>query len=121
MSELEILFPQGIEVTLKEELFTVKPFTLGQIPLVMAAMQKIAGPAQAALYSGKAQDAATLMGIFAVAGEDIIKLIAKIINKPEEYVNSLEMDESVKLIEAIVNVNKDFFLKKVTPILKKPQ
>lgn len=119
MSELEILFPQGKEVILKEKVFTIKPFTLGQIPKVMQFMQKVAVPAQAAVYSGKAQDAATLMAIFAEAGEDIIKLVSAIIKEPVEFVTELEMDESVELIQAIIEVNKDFFSKKVAPILKK--
>jgi hypothetical protein len=87
----------------------------------MGLMQKIATPAQAALYSGKAQDAAAIMAIFSEAGEDIIKLIAKLINKEISFVQELEMDESVLLIQAIIDVNKDFFSKKVTPILKKSQ
>lgn len=117
MSELEVLFPNGVQVSLKGETFQIKPFTLGQLPVVMSLMKSAAGPTQKALLGLNPGDGAILMSILAEVGTELNTLIAKVLKKDLQWVEEIEMDEAVQLIIALIDVNKDFFSKKVTPLI----
>lgn len=117
-SELEILFPQGIDVNLKNEVINIKPFKLGQLPAVMKVMQKVANPIQQSMLTNVSQDANFLLSLIADFGDELIKLIALIIKKPIEFVEDLDQDETVILLKSIIEVNKDFFSKRVTPLIQ---
>jgi hypothetical protein len=120
MTELEILYPTGIDVTLHGEVFNIRPFKLGHITLVLKTVQQIIDPIKKAQITGNVNDPMVIMAILAETGDDLINLLSKILDRPVEFVNDLEQDESVKLISALIEVNKDFFSKRVQPILKKP-
>ena len=116
---LEVLFPQGKEVQLQGQTFNITPFKLGQLPVVLKAIQKIIQPIKQAEANGNFNDPAFLMGLIVEAGDDVIQLFSTILNRPIEFVQNFEMDESVNLVTAMIEVNSDFFSKRVQPLLHK--
>ena len=118
MSDLDIIFPNGLELELGGQQITVKKFKFGQLPKVMKADKSLAGPAIEAIQSGNQPNLETFLEIGAAASGDLISLMAECIGKPVSFVEDLDPDEGIKLISAFLEVNADFFTKRVLPELK---
>jgi hypothetical protein len=118
MSDLDIIFPNGIELELGGKQVTVKKFKFGQLPKVMKALKTIAEPAIAAIQQGQQPDLALFMEIGADVSGDLMQLMADCIGQPLSFIEDLDPDEGIKLISAFLEVNADFFIKKVLPELK---
>lgn len=52
-------------------------------------------------------------------GKDVVAMVAVLVEKPEDWVQELELDSLVELLAAVLNVNIDFFTQKVLPSLLK--
>lgn len=114
-NQLEILFPTGKEVTIRNAVYCIKPFKLGQIPKVLKAINPIVG-----VFAGLAQKNTNMLevitSILAEGGDNILDLIVLATNSPAEFVkNEMELDEGIELLTAVIEVNSDFFIKKVLP------
>ena len=127
-NELEVLFPEGNTVTIQQENITIKPFKLGQLPKVFRLIQPVSALIFAAMKDQSLVTIDTIMNIMGEGGDNIIELLAVACNKPREWADNLEMDESVDLFAALIEVNTDFFIHKVLPkvnqqmdrVVKKP-
>lgn len=121
MSEISTLFP-GQEVKLQSgEVITIKPFTFGQLPKALKIGQKL-GVLLSDLYrQGKFEDQANvsqnLMVIIGEGGEDLLELIGLGIGKSREWFDTLQGDDGITLTIAFLEVNIDFFTKKMMPQL----
>lgn len=113
-TELEVLFPEGKIINISGSDITIKPFTFGQLPKVMKLMKKLGG---LAIKNGNI-DFATALDVFADGGDELSVLMAECINKEVLFVTNLQMDEGLALIAAFIEVNSDFFIRKVLPMLK---
>lgn len=119
--EIQTLFP-GKEVILSDgEVINMKPFTFGQLPKAMKIGQKL-GMLLADLYKqGKFEDqsnvSANLMVIIGEGGEDLIELMGLGIGKPRAWFDNLQGDDGITLTIAFLEVNIDFFTKKMMPQL----
>lgn len=119
--EIQTLFP-GKEVILSDgEIINMKPFTFGQLPKAMKIGQKL-GMLLADLYKqGKFEDqsnvSANLMVIIGEGGEDLIELMGLGIGKPRAWFDNLQGDDGITLTIAFLEVNIDFFTKKMMPQL----
>lgn len=119
MSEINTLFP-GKEITLASgETITIKPFTFGQLPKAIKLGQQIGGLLANMYKQGKFEDSSNtstnLMLIISEGGEDLINLIGLGINKPRDWFDGLQGDDGVNLTIAFLEVNIDFFTKKMMP------
>lgn len=125
MSDLKVLFP-GEEVTVKGETFTVKPFTFGQLP---RAAQLVAGLSRALANSGIimltggadfaiAENWTTkIVNILAEGGEDLLAFIGFVISKDRAWFDDLDIEEGIRLTKAVLQVNIDFFVQRVLPLM----
>ena len=118
-NELATLFP-GKEINLASgETITIKPFTFGQLPKAIKIGQKIGGLLAEMYKQGKFEDktqtSANLMLILSEGGEDLINLIGLGINKNREWFDQLQGDDGINLTIAFLEVNIDFFTKKMMP------
>lgn len=86
---------------------TVAPLRVRQIPPFLRA----AGPAAQALFGGD------LAGALAVHGEALIESMAVATHEPAAWLGDLEADEFLRLVGEVVEVNADFFARRVTPAL----
>lgn len=129
MSEIQTLFP-GKEVTLSTgETITIKPFTFGQLPKALKLSQKI-GQALADSYNaGKLSDAKVAVSaaieVLAEGGEEIIELVGLATGKPRAWFDTVPGEDTLDILNAFIEVNKDFFTQKVLPkvmgLMKEPQ
>lgn len=118
-NELNTLLP-GRDITLSDEsVVTIKPLVFGQFPKASKLAQGIAAPLMEAYANQTADSAAAIISVLSEGGEDFIALIALGINKPRSFFDTLPFDDGVKLAQAFIEVNLDFFTQRVLPLLQK--
>jgi hypothetical protein len=109
MSEdLKALFP-GQEVDAGGETIKVSPFAFGQIPQVAKIFAKIKGVIEGG----------DLMEIASAGGEDLLQLLCLAANKPRTWFDTLPSDEGLNLMAAVIQVNRDFFVQRMSPVLQR--
>lgn len=86
---------------------TVAPLKVRQIPPFLRA----AGPAVSALFAGDLSDA------LKIHGEELIQAMAVATGEPADWLGGLEADEFLLLVGEVVEINADFFVHRVTPVL----
>lgn len=113
--EIEQLFPQGKPVTLKGKEYIVKPFGFGKFPKVLKLMNSVnTGSAVANVADLPKMD----LGAFIVDNSDVVvDLCVLAISEKKEWFDDLPGDEGIKLCQAIVEVNADFFMTRLQPQL----
>jgi hypothetical protein len=57
------------------------------------------------------------LALFGERGEDLVSALAVAIRKPREWVAARELDEAIRLSEAVFEVNADFFIQRLAPVL----
>jgi len=131
MSDLDVLFPSGIPVTINGETLTVLPFTFGMLPSVTKHLVPIVNALAESGLVGYVLDETTKMksiqiskdwaqripAILEAGGENVIALAALAISKPRAFLDTVQLDEGISLVKAIVDVNMDLIAKKVLPMM----
>lgn len=116
MSELATLFPNGKEVNIHDANLVIKPFKFGELSKVIKLTDGIMGALLSAF--GEKQDlTAVLKTIIGDHGDQVSQLMAISSKQTVEWVNDLEVDEAIELFAATVEVNADFFIRKVLPTM----
>ena len=120
-AQIQTLFP-GKDITLNSgEVISLKPFTFGQLPQALKLSQKISGIIYSLVKEGKLQDktamATAVMMVLTEGGEDIINLISLGVGKPRSWFDTLQSDDGLLLTLTFLEVNIDFFTKKMLPQL----
>lgn len=118
VQELEVLFPEHVDVQLTTgEVITIKPLTFGQ---TLKAMKVGKNLGSLIINASTAENPrAEYMNIMVEGGEEVIDLLAFAFNKPKSWFDDLPSDDGVKLTAQFLEVNFDFFIKKVMPEIVK--
>lgn len=126
MSEdLDKLLPAGREVTAGGETLTLKPFTFGQLPRAIKLLRPVTeavGTAGIAEFKDgnfflSADWPLKLPVLMDEAGEALVSFVAFAAGKPREWFDTLGADEGIALTKAAFEVNGDFFVKRIAPLL----
>lgn len=114
-SQLATIFPIGEHLVLQDTDVHIKPFKFGE----MAKVFKLLAPLGEAMSSSHAAlgPMGLVTALFGHEGDEIFHLCALVAKQPLDWVHNLDMDEAVDLMTAIVEVNHDFFIRKVVPML----
>ena len=123
--DLEKLFPAGQEVTAGGEKVTLKPFTFGQLPRAIKLLRPVTdavGTAGIAEFSAGDFRLASdwplrLPQLMDEAGEALVAFVAFACGKPRDWFDTLGADEGIALTRAAFEVNGDFFVKRIAPML----
>jgi hypothetical protein len=109
MSEdLKALFP-GQEVVAGGETIVVSPFAFGQLPQVAKCFASIKGVIEGG----------DLVEIASAGGEDLLKLLCLAAKKPRVWFDTLPSDEGLNLMAAVIQENRDFFVRRMSPALQR--
>lgn len=119
--ELEVLAPSGASVPYRGETIDVLPLEIGMIPEVV----RIARPVLQKIFAAVGDDAA-------IAEDQLIDLVLDLVENNSEQVFAAvaictgrevsvikrgQIDEFVLLAKKVFEVNRDFFLQKLVPLL----
>jgi hypothetical protein len=114
IKEVELLFPQGKEVTVKGEQLVIKPLGFGKFPKLLHLLKGIQDVK--ATPEGKPMKMDTV-DLIVNNADSVVEFCALCTGKPRSYFDDVPMDEAVSLVSALVAVNADFFVKRLQPKL----
>lgn len=117
--QIETLFPTGKTITISNKEFHIIPFKFGQLPKVIKALNKAQLTVESLKIDNTKIDQAVMLTVLSECGTDLIVLLADILNEDKSFIEELEMDEAIILLQAFFEVNADFFTKRVVPLLQK--
>lgn len=117
-TESEILFPAGKQLKIGEEEITVSRMKLHQIIKSTGLLSGIFDLAYQ-LFQDNDLNIKSIMELFSTDGDNMLEFISIAIAKDRKFVNELELDDAVNVLTAILEVNMDFFVSKVMPMMNK--
>lgn len=108
MDDLAALCPPGRPVAAGGEQFNITPLRVRQIgPLVRAL-----GPAW-----GKISAGADVAAVMMAHQSALVEAVGILLDKPAEWVADLPLGDLLDLAEALVEANRDFFVRRILPLL----
>jgi hypothetical protein len=93
-------------VEIAGEHIELTPLKVGEVPAFARAVQPIAASLSAS---------PDWLAILAEHGEAVIAAIAIATRRPIDWVAGLDLDEAVRMAEAVFEVNADFFIRRLLP------
>jgi hypothetical protein len=110
MQPIKLVAPSA-DVVVGTETIVIKPFTFGQWPKVIKHIQDALGTKD---YS----QGVSIPELLAESGESVLELVAIATGKPRSWLDTVEADEGIALVAAVIQVNADTFAKKILPSLE---
>ena len=98
--------PVPLSIEIAGERIDLTPLKVGEVPAFARAVQPIAASLSAS---------PDWLALMAEHGEAAIAAIAVATRRPVEWVAGLDLDEAVRLAEALFGVNADFFIRRLLP------
>ena len=98
--------PVPASVEIAGERIDLTPLKVGEVPAFARAVQPIAAGLSAS---------PDWLALLAEHGEAVIATIAIATRRPVVWVAGLDLDEAVRLAEAVFGVNADFFIRRLLP------
>ena len=98
--------PVPLSIEIAGERIDLTPLKVGEVPAFARAVQPIAAGLSAS---------PDWLALLAEHGEAVIATIAIATRRPVEWVAGLDLDEAVRLAEAVFGVNADFFIRRLLP------
>ncbi len=109
MSELEKLTGQdGVTVKIGVEELTIRPLRVGQLPAFLRAV----GPVFEAFAT------LDIEALMVQHSDRLIECCAIATDRPRAWVEDLEIDTFLELVTALIEVNRDFFVRRVAPAIE---
>ena len=98
--------PVPLSIEIAGERIDLTPLKVGEVPAFARAVQPIAVGLSAS---------PDWLALLAEHGEVVIAAIAIATRRPVVWVAGLDLDEAVRLAEAVFGVNADFFIRRLLP------
>ncbi len=98
--------PVPASVEIAGERIDLTPLKVGEVPAFAHAVQPIAVSLSAS---------PDWLALLAEHGEAVIAAVAIATRRPVDWVAGLDLDEAVRLAEAVFEVNADFFIRRLLP------
>ena len=117
MSEMDAIAPRPVAVAYRGKTYDLRPLTVGATPEIV----RLARPVVDALLLGESADEAgfvgTLMDLIGMHGEAIFRAVSLASGVAEDDLRAGELDEFVALLLAVWRLNRDFFSRRLAPLL----
>ena len=107
MDDLNTLAPTPVTLTVGGESVAITPLRIGELPAFTRAIAPVI-----AEMKGSGLD---WLAVFGTHGESVFTALAVATRKPREWIESLAADEAILLVATVIEVNSDFFARRVLP------
>lgn len=101
-----VLPPVPVSLEIAGERIDLSPLKVGEVPAFARAVQPIAASLSAS---------PDWLALLAEHGDAVIEAVAIAARRPRDWVMNLDLDEAVRLAEAVFGVNADFFIRRLLP------
>ncbi|QKS31495.1 MAG: hypothetical protein HT579_04235 [Candidatus Accumulibacter similis] len=98
--------PLPVSIEIRGETLDLTPLRVGELPAFVRAIRPFAEQLTTAI---------DWLGICADHGESLLEAVALASRRPRLWVDGLALDEAIRLAEALLEVNADFFVRRVSP------
>lgn len=115
--ELAVIEPPEARVTIAGVDLAVTPLTIGQLPAITRLMRPVLADMQQTLERLLSGDLNAGLALIDSHGEAILQAVAVATRRDLDWVEALPVDQALRLIGAVVEVNSDFFQRAVLPVL----
>lgn len=113
--EQDILFPESLEIEIQGKEYKIEPFKLGQI---IEASKLISGIAEILLtINPKKVDSKVITEMLSKGGDSVLKFLSFAFKEKKEWAENLNLDDAIRAIAIVIQVNYDFFDRNVAPVL----
>jgi hypothetical protein len=121
-NDLQVMAPEPILVSVSGEVIEIKQIRVGQISKAMRIAHPFYENLKAAKDAAKKSDDPGVYGfdIYTLVMENtdaIIDMVALLCGKDRGWVEDLSLDDLIAVFSAIVEVNLDFFIQRLLPLL----
>lgn len=119
MDDLDVLEAPASVVVYQGESLQLQPLTIGQLPKFV----RIARPVINALLEtdldklADGADVDVLLDLIDQHGDKVFEAAALVTGKPRDWLEAGDIAEFITLAQAVVTVNRDFFTRKLAPLL----
>lgn len=131
--DMEVLFPQALEVKVKGETISVSPLFFGQYPKAIKLFLPVFEAAKAANVFFVRQDKdqknvsfgisadwpLKIPTLIAEGGEPLMEFVAFATGRPRKWLDTVPGDEGFALTKAVFDANIDFFNRRILPMMQK--
>lgn len=111
MDDIETMLPQPMEIEIGGEAVSISPLKVRQLPGVLRRLRGLWRH-----FDGESPDVVEML---AENADDLIGAISVAVEKPRQWIEDLELNEIVRLVSAVIEVNADFFNRAVLPEIRK--
>lgn len=112
-TDLDVLVPEGKRISIGGEDLTILPIKLKHLPVILKALRTFIDTAKTDAGVEK-QD---WLNIFAEHSDTLLEAMAIATGKPLSWVGDLDIDEGIEIATAVWEVNQNFFVDRVLPML----
>ncbi len=126
MSDLDVLFPDR-DLAVGGKSLMLKPLSFGQLPRAAKLLQPIAKAVNAAgLFALDAASGAIrmvgdwpmrLIDVTAESGDAVMAFLALATGEDPAWISALNTDDGVLLVRSVLEMNADFFVQRVLPVI----
>ncbi len=109
MKTLEKIVPAPIRIDIADERLSLTPIKTRELPAMMRAI----APILAEIQGGD------ILGALATNADSMVDAVSIGSRKSREWVDELDLDDLVAVAGAVLEVNADFFVRAVLPVLTK--
>lgn len=111
--DLTKVIPQTTSRTYNGITIQIAPFKIGKLQRVLSAVQ----PISHMLMNRQPDQQIDTGSLFLLYADDCLTLLEVLADQSREWVNELEQDEAFDLFSRLLEVNIDFFIRRVLPIM----
>lgn len=111
LNSLDAVIPSSGKLTIGGKELVIRQLKVGAVPTVLRAVQPIAG----LLMNTETKVDFTQM--FMLHSDECLNLLSILCGEDRDWVDNLEIDEAITLFNALLEVNLDFFVRRVLPLL----
>lgn len=109
-TDISAVIPEYKTLTIAGGEVVIRQIKLGQIPAVLRAVQPIT-------HMLKQDQPLDLQSMFMLYAGDCLTLLQVLSGKPADWINALDIDDGIRLFTSLLEVNIDFFVLRILPLL----
>lgn len=117
-NELEVLFETTRSYEVNGETVTIRPFSFGELPKVIALLKGVGSQFAYHQSKGTLNSVEGIMEIVGAGGENLIQTLAINTGKPREFFDKISPELGVAIMQDFLIMNIGFFTNRVLPVIK---
>ena len=109
MEDFDAFPPVPVILDVGDDTLELTPIRVGEVPALLQVVRP---------FVGQLSVNPDWLALLAEHGESFLRAIAITSRRPTEWVAALAMDDAVRLATAVFEVNADFFVRRLAPVVQ---